>query len=549
MDVQGYLRALRNGWWLIVVGVVLGAGLAALYVARATPVYQAKVGFYVSSSSSVTSQSVDQALQDRAQSYADLATSDRLAGMIQKSEHLGLSAQAIASRMSGAAQLNTSLFTLTIHDAVPARAFAIATGAAKQFPVLAQALDGASAGSPSAMAVHVVSGPQVGRTPVSPRKTLDLIAGVAAGLLLGLLAAVLRELLDTAVRSSEDLAELIDRPVLGQITFDKAALRSPLYVDGPSGYRRSEEFRQLRTNISFLDAAEPLGVVTVTSCLDLEGKSSIAANLAVVSAEAGTRVLLIGADLRRPRLSSYLGLDDSSGLTNVLAGQVEVDDVLQPWGDGTLTVLASGPLPPNPSELLGSKRMVDLLATLRTRFDLIIIDTPPLLPVADARVVSRHADGVLIVVRYGKARRNHLLQAMRDLATVDARVLGTVFNMRPPRGADSPYLRSAYFNQQGAPHLSVPGGPDAAYVPEHRVDDPAAGRAAGPAEDEADPGVTPADAPAVGPGDRDGRRSGRRRPGRSAARRAATIDQDGRHELTEPGAGAEAGADAVLREG
>ncbi len=146
-----------------------------------------------------------------------------------------------------------------------------------------------------------------------------------------------------------------------------------------------------------------MGVLVVTSCLDIEGKSSTVADLAVVTAETEARVLVIEADLRRPKVSSYLGLDNTSGLTNVLAGQVKVDDVLQPWGDRGLMVLASGPLPPNPSELLGSRQMGTLLENLRKRFELIIIDTPPVLPVADARVVARHADGVLLVARYGRS--------------------------------------------------------------------------------------------------------------------------------------------------
>ncbi len=146
---------------------------------------------------------------------------------------------------------------------------------------------------------------------------------------------------------------------------------------------------------------------------------------------AGQRVILVEADLRRPKVASYLGIEGAVGLTNVLVGQVALDDVLQPWGDGRLAVLPSGTIPPNPSELLGSNPMSDLVAELRRRFDLVVIDTPPLLPVTDAAVASRHADGAVVVVRYGKTSRHHLTSALRSLEAVNARLLGTVLAMTP----------------------------------------------------------------------------------------------------------------------
>ena len=154
-------------------------------------------------------------------------------------------------------------------------------------------------------------------------------------------------------------------------------------------------------------------------------------NLATALAQSGSRVTLIEGDLRRPRVTRYLGLIGGAGLTNVLAGTAEVHEVMQPWGDGKLSVLAAGPMPPNPSEMLGSAQMRALLETLRDTQDYVVIDTPPLLPVTDAAVLSVLADGCLIVTRYGRTRREQLSEATATLSRIDAKLLGIVLNRVP----------------------------------------------------------------------------------------------------------------------
>jgi capsular exopolysaccharide synthesis family protein len=211
---------------------------------------------------------------------------------------------------------------------------------------------------------------------------------------------------------------------------------------------RAESYRQIRTNLQFMDLENPVQVLVVASSLAGEGKSTTATNLAMITAETGRRVLLIEADMRRPRVSDYLGLERAIGLSNVLVGQVAVTDVMQPWGTDGLMVLPCGSIPPNPSELLGSHQMVDLIDELRGMFDLIVIDTPPLLPVTDAAVASTRADGVIVVVRYGKTSRNHLNTTLQSLDAVDARILGCVLSMVPRKGSDSGYEGYAYYNDE-----------------------------------------------------------------------------------------------------
>jgi capsular exopolysaccharide synthesis family protein len=168
----------------------------------------------------------------------------------------------------------------------------------------------------------------------------------------------------------------------------------------------------------------------VTSPGEGDGKSTTAANLAVALAESGQQVVLIDADMRRAGLAPLLGLEGAVGLSNVVIGQVEVDEALQTWRK-LLTVLPAGTLPPNPSELLGSQSMADLLDLLMTRFDMIVLDAPPALPVTDAVVLSTLVDGLVVVVRSGRTSRPVLSELRRRLETVQAHVLGLVLNAAP----------------------------------------------------------------------------------------------------------------------
>ncbi len=172
-------------------------------------------------------------------------------------------------------------------------------------------------------------------------------------------------------------------------------------------------------------------VLVVTSSVESEGKSTISANLAQSFAEAGRRVLLIDGDLRRPRLESYLDLEASAGLTSVLIGEAELHDVTQEWGSDGLEVLASGPIPPNPNELLGGTVMEQLLLKAREDYDMVIIDTPPILPVADALILAAIADGAILVVRNGRTTGEQVSRSLEMLQSASARVLGTVLSMSP----------------------------------------------------------------------------------------------------------------------
>jgi len=226
-------------------------------------------------------------------------------------------------------------------------------------------------------------------------------------------------------------------PILGGIVFDPKAKERPLIVHVDPRSPRAESFRSLRTNLQFLDVGRVDRSFVITSSIESEGKSTTGANLAIALADAGARVLFIDADLRRPKVADYMGVEGAVGLTDVLIGRAELADVIQPWSDGNLFVLPAGQIPPNPSELLGSARMAELIAEFNRQFDVVIFDTPPLLPVTDAAILAKNVGGAIIVVAAGRTHKNQLKGAIAALGNVGAPISGLVLTMLPTKGPDA----------------------------------------------------------------------------------------------------------------
>jgi capsular exopolysaccharide synthesis family protein len=464
MDLRDYLRAIRRRWWLVVGSVVLALATAAIVTVLTPPRYEASVTFFVSAQTKggvTDAYQGDLFSQQRVASYVDLLTSDRLADMIVASGHTpGLDASQVQSRVSARALPNTVLLSASVTDGDRARALSLAKDLAREFATLVQTLETPSGGTVASVRVEVVAGPRLAETPVAPTPARNLGLALVLGLLAGVGLAALREAMDTTVKDAASLAEHVDAPVLSSVPFDARARKSPLILADTTRSTRAEALRQLRTNLQFVDVDRPVRTIVVTSAGPNEGKSTTACNLAIVFAEAGKRVVLVDADLRRPRLAEYLNLEGAIGLTNVLVGQTRLEVALQQWGSERVFVLPSGSIPPNPSELLGSRHMAELLNTLEERFDAVIIDTPPLLPVTDAAVLASTVDGTVLVSRCGRTTTTQAKQAADSLKAVGARVLGCVLNMTPARGADAYY---DYNRPEPRPRrtLRTPRGPRA----------------------------------------------------------------------------------------
>jgi len=281
-------------------------------------------------------------------------------------------------------------------------------------------------------------------SPVSPDPVRNLLIGAGVGLLLGLVYALLRHSVDRRLRSKEDVESKFPVSVVGSIptapVLDrKAGDAATIAVDSRDGNAdqapASEAFRKLRTNLMYMNVDNPPRVVIVTSALPGEGKSTVAANLAAAIATSGEEVVLVDGDLRRPTVATSFGLVEGVGLSDVLAGRLGLEDALQASAaHDNLRILGAGAIPPNPSELLGSKAMQQVLQKLGTSA-LVVVDAPPLLPVTDAAVLAASADGAFVVVSAGKTLDHQLGSALEHLAVVEAKTLGVVLNRISRRSA------------------------------------------------------------------------------------------------------------------
>jgi len=190
----------------------------------------------------------------------------------------------------------------------------------------------------------------------------------------------------------------------------------------------SEGYRMLRTNIEFSTINQKLQIIMVTSSKPSEGKSTTCANMAVAFAQANKKVLLIDADLRKPSQHHIFGKSNRNGLTTALLNQLKLEDIIQFTNTDNLSIIQAGPTPPNPSELLSSEPMAELLKTARERYDVVIIDTPPIMSVTDAQIVATQSDGVVLVIDSGKVKKDIALKAKASLEHVKANLIGVVLN-------------------------------------------------------------------------------------------------------------------------
>jgi non-specific protein-tyrosine kinase len=288
--------------------------------------------------------------------------------------------------------------------------------------------------------------------PIRPTPVRDGLLGLALGLILGLGFAFLAEFLDDKIKSAADIARYAKGlPTLAEIpTIGRSGDgRRLVALDDPTS-GAAETYRSLRTSLRLLALRSPITTLLVTSAMPGEGKTTTVANLGVTMARTGLRVLVVDLDLRRPQLAEFFGGDNERGLTSVLMGEATLEEVLMavPVAAGvpSMAVLPAGPLPLNPSEVMSTDRVGDLLAQLRDEADLIIIDTPPIVPVTDAVVLSPRVDSVLLIVKAGKTRRRHFSKAVDMLGQADAAIVGAVLNDA------GRHVRYGYYPRYGPGH-------------------------------------------------------------------------------------------------
>jgi len=497
--LRSYTRLVRRRkWW--VAGLAL-LGLAASLAISLTQAkqYSATAQILVQSATGPTSLSAapQQVTPTEVQTMLQLVTSASVVALVRK--ELGSAPPVQASEVA-----QTNVINITAIAAAPARAARVANVYAKQFvasqqgvalrdatsaetnlksqikttgqeiKALRQTKGAAAASEVTAMvnqqavlrvqlsqvevsgaaateALALVTPAQPPAAPSSPKPVQDALLGLVAGLILGLAVAFLRDSLDDAIASKEAAEHLANAPVLAAVPMVTSWRKRdrPLIVTlARPASPATEAYRSLRTSLQFARQEHELRTILVTSPAAAEGKTSTLANLGAVFAQAGQNVLMVSCDLRKPRLGQFFGIDEGAGLTTAILGEDTLENLIQPTpGTDNLWLLPSGPTPPNPAELLNGARAQEIFARLRDTFDLVLIDSPPVLPVTDAVVLSKDVDATLLIVAAYRTSSGDLQRATEKLAQVDARVVGVVLNEATKLG--SGYYGGYYGGRHG----------------------------------------------------------------------------------------------------
>jgi Mrp family chromosome partitioning ATPase/capsular polysaccharide biosynthesis protein len=486
----GYLHVLRRRIWVVVPTVLLVQLAAVFFTLRQSDLYEASAEVLLSRQSLAatltdTPDPLSSQEPDRfAQTEADLARVPQVAEQVVRATGIGTPEQLLAAS-SVSPKRDSDLLVFTVEDGDQERAATLATAYASAFSRYRRELGTiayrqARRGLEDRIATLRAERPrrrrliadlaekvqelrtletlQVGNTSVvrsargaaqvRPTPRRNGILGLALGLVLGIGLGFLRDALDTRVRSAEDVAEGLGLPLLARLPEPPRRLRDEeeLVMFAEPTSSRAEAFRVLRTNVEFANLDRGARTIMVTSALEGEGKSTTVANLAIAFARAGKRVVLVDLDVRRPILDRFFQLGGVPGLTDVVLGYVELEDAIAhisvahgeravKWratGNGTASVegvvdvLPCGPLPPDAGEFVATQAITEILKRLRERYELVLVDSPPLLHVGDAMTLAARIDGLLLVSSLRLARRQLLAESRRILETLPAETLGVV---------------------------------------------------------------------------------------------------------------------------
>src|SRR5579859_3040531 len=420
MGMGRYVRAVVRSWIILLVFVILGGGVGYVLYQRATPMYRSSVRMVVSGTGDEITVRVLSV--QRAQALAQLAPAAAAARY-----------PLATPRVQASAPEQSPFVDVHVEDSDPTRAQAIANAFAATLPAVLVRYEGAT--STRVVLTNLAPASSPGGA-YSPEPAIYIGIGVVGGLLLGIVIASLRFSFDHTIRDSDEVERLTGLTLLGTVPRDVPKKLLPAVSDPRSP--RAEAYRQIRTTLLNLQSRRGLQTIAVTSPTLGEGKTSVASNLAAVFSRAGHRVVLVDADLRRPRVAAFYNLSQPYGLTEVLSGVTTLEQALVHLDDGRLAILTSGRIPANPSEALGGLGMERVIEALTEEYEYVIIDTPPMLPVTDASVIAPKVDGVILVARMRHTTRDRIRRALSALQRVNATVLGVVPN-QAGKGADKDY--------------------------------------------------------------------------------------------------------------
>jgi capsular exopolysaccharide synthesis family protein len=477
VELIDYLNILRRRAILMLVVIIACVGGAFGATSLQHKVYAAHAELIVdgSSSASIADEIAERQLASgRAQAFAEIAQTQPavLASIAYANTTAGPFASGGVS-VTATADGSSPFINLTVKGSNPKQLAAVANAYKLTLPKVLTSLNQ----EPAFIAdqVSLLQAATVPSSPISPHPSRNIVFGLGIGAALAFLAAFVQETLDRRVRDSEEVESITKVAVLGVVPHELEKSTLPVITDPHSA--RAEAYRKVRTNLLFTGPQGMPRVLLVTSAVSGEGKTTMAVNLALACARAGQKVGLVDADLRRPMVSSYLGIDGSIGLSDVLAGKVRLSEAIQSVDEGRVDVLPAGSIPANPSEVVGSMQMRDIMEPFIASHDVVILDTPPVLPVSDALVMAGRVEGVILVARLGEITRSRLLTARDSIRKVKGNLVGIVPNAvvlredsaysyayRPGRKNADAYYRSPAAANGSAPALPV--------VPDHDFTEP-----------------------------------------------------------------------------
>lgn len=369
-------------------------------------------------------------INNQIQSYPTLATTESVLDPVISDLGLDMTTEELADKLSVTNPTNTAFVNVTASDGEAAQSAKIANAVVESLmDVVETSLYDTNKSPVKISQVQTAKEPT---SPSSPNVPLNLAIGLVAGVVVGVLMALLKDLMSTRIEESRDLQDIIDAPIMGRVPSDDTLKStSPAVVSQPAS-RIAEEYRRVRTNLSFTTPA-PTGngtsrLIVTTSVSPSEGKTTTSVNIAASLAENGARVLLIDADLRHPSVADHIGLEGNAGLSHVLTGQADVKDVVQRYWKPNLHIMPAGPKPPNASTLLNSKMMRELVNQALQQYDYVLIDTSPMIIANDAAIFGAQGNGVVMVVGRDVTEKRDLRDIGTQLANLDVPVVGFVFN-------------------------------------------------------------------------------------------------------------------------
>ena len=464
MEFRDYVAVLRKYWVSIVVCTLAGFLASLAYLAVTPPTYTSQSKVVLGVKSGTTPAELVQALSystTQAKTAAELVSTPTVLDGVIKALGLNTTSAALSSRVSATIPAGTAMIVIDVRDGSATQAAKIAQGAAENLKAAVEDQSPTDTNGKAVVQVTIAAPAAIPVAPVSPRKTQSLALGIIAGLVLGVGLAILRKAVDVRVHTAKDVTDALTYPVIASIPRDSSLIKDPVIMLSAPASPTGECYRQLRTNLQFFDLdSDAPWTFAVTSAIEGEGKTVTSINIAYALAESGDKVLLIDADLRRPRIATYLHLETHAGLTTVLLNRAGFADVVQPLGVGCPDVLAAGSIPPNPAELIGSRRMKQFLEQVSREYSTVVIDAAPLLPVADTLALLPHVSGTVIVSAAEKVTVPQLKTAVASVERAGAQIMGIVVNKIRRQGGPSDYYTYA--------HEYADEGPEAKSVPRSR---------------------------------------------------------------------------------